>query len=87
MHTCVASRVRTLETRASDAHPRVTLTHLSPLADVVVAPQPSPAATDLISHEAVQALEAQLDNGASIEALRRFDRNLRMLTIDTWGVR
>lgn len=61
------------------------LTHLSPLADVTVAPQPSPAATDLISHEAVRALEAQLDNGASIEALRRFDRNLRTLTIDTWG--
>ena len=65
----------------------VTLTRLSPLADVTAAPQqPSPAATDLISHEAVRALEAQLDNGASIEALRRFDRNLRTLTIDTWGV-
>lgn len=43
------------------------------------------AAVDLISHEAVTAMEAQLDNGASIEALRRFDRNLRALTIDNWG--
>jgi hypothetical protein len=76
----------TLKRCASAVHPRYTLTHLSPLADVVVAPQPSPAATDLISHEAVRALGAQLDNGASIEALRRFDRNLRTLTIDTWGV-
>lgn len=48
-------------------------------------PQPAPAAADLISHDAVRALEAQLDNGASIEALRRFDRNLRALTLDNWG--
>ena len=52
-----------------------------------MAPQTAAAAADLISHEAVTALESQLDNGASIEALRRFDRNLRALTLDNWGAK
>lgn len=30
-------------------------------------------------------LQVQLDNGASIAALRRFDRNLRALTLENWG--
>jgi hypothetical protein len=56
-----------------------------PPTDTAMAPKSAAAASDLISHEAVTALEAQLDNGASIQALRRFDRNLRALTLDNWG--
>ena len=45
--------------------------------------QASPEA--LISHEAVRALEAQIDNGPSVAALRRFNDNLRKLDADTWS--
>jgi hypothetical protein len=39
----------------------------------------------LISVEGVRALEAELDNGAAIEALRRFNENLKNLPADRWG--
>ena len=39
----------------------------------------------LISHEAVRALEAHIDNGPSMAALRRFNDNLRKLNADTWS--
>lgn len=38
----------------------------------------------LISREAVRDLEAELDAGASIAALRRFNDNLRKLPTDKW---
>ncbi|GAB4824090.1 hypothetical protein N2152v2_011136 [Parachlorella kessleri] len=39
---------------------------------------------ELISRETVQALEAELDHGASIAALRRFNDNLANLTAENW---
>lgn len=38
----------------------------------------------LISREQVQALEAELDQGASIAALRRFNDNLRSIPAERW---
>jgi hypothetical protein len=40
---------------------------------------------ELISHETIISLEAELDNGSSIAALRRFSDNLRNLPADQWG--
>ncbi|EFJ41282.1 hypothetical protein VOLCADRAFT_107753 [Volvox carteri f. nagariensis] len=51
---------------------------------------PAPNSSDraglpqLISKEQVQALEADLDQGASIAALRRFNDNLRNIPTDRW---
>jgi hypothetical protein len=39
----------------------------------------------LISVEGVRGLEAELDNGAAIEALRRFNDNLKSLPAERWG--
>ena len=39
----------------------------------------------LISHEALRSLEALIDNGPSVAALRRFNDNLRKLDADTWS--
>ncbi|GBF99470.1 hypothetical protein Rsub_12138 [Raphidocelis subcapitata] len=38
----------------------------------------------LITRETVRALEAELDNGEAVEALRRFNANLRALPADRW---
>lgn len=38
----------------------------------------------LITREAVRALEAELDGGEAVKALRRFNANLRALTPDNW---
>ncbi|KAI8472117.1 MAG: hypothetical protein J3K34DRAFT_376195 [Monoraphidium minutum] len=38
----------------------------------------------LITRETVRSLEAELDNGEAVKALRRFNANLRALTADNW---
>jgi hypothetical protein len=43
-----------------------------------------PEESALISHEALRALEAELNEGPSVAALRRFNQNLRRLTADNW---
>ena len=53
----------------------------------LAAEQPPPVAEALISHEALRGLEAQLNEGPSVAALRRFNQNLRRLTADNWRER
>ncbi|KAL4444936.1 hypothetical protein ABPG77_003986 [Micractinium sp. CCAP 211/92] len=42
---------------------------------------------ELITKETVRALEAELDNGAAVAALRRFNDNLRSLPADSWDAK
>lgn len=39
---------------------------------------------ELISQEEIRALEAELDDGPSVAALRRFNKNLRKLSLQSW---
>ncbi|KAI7842404.1 hypothetical protein COHA_004043 [Chlorella ohadii] len=47
-------------------------------------PIPAQQLPELITKETVRALEAELDNGAAIAALRRFNDNLAALPADSW---
>jgi hypothetical protein len=47
-------------------------------------PSPAQQLPELISKETVRALESELDNGAAVAALRRFNDNLAALPADSW---
>ncbi|KAK9841397.1 hypothetical protein WJX74_005098 [Apatococcus lobatus] len=46
---------------------------------------PSTVTAPRIARESLQTLEAQLDNGAAVGALRRFNQNLKNLPASSWG--
>ena len=41
----------------------------------------------MLTRERVQSLEAELDSGASVKALRRFNDNIAKLDKDTWAAK